>query len=124
MFRQPSIPRREARSVSPRRSGGRFKSTAELLAARDDQATLIWEDSIRALACGVASLINVLDPEVVILGGGMIAAGDRLFVPLGAEMKKVEWRPHGRSVRIVPAAAGEFAGALGAAYNAMKHASR
>jgi glucokinase len=101
-----------------RRSAGRFKSTADLLAATDEGAAKIWSDSIRALACGIASLINVLDPEIVILGGGMIAVGDRLFVPLRAELDKVEWRPHDRCVKIVPASAGEYAGALGAAFNA------
>ena len=106
-----------------RRSGGRFKSTAELLAAPDDEARKIWFDSVLALACGLASLINVLDPEVVIIGGGMIAAGAKLFDPLSDELNKVEWRPHGRAVRVVPAAAGEYAGALGAAFNAMKHAT-
>jgi glucokinase len=107
-----------------RRSGGRFKSTAELFAAEDAEAQKVWLDSIRALACGIGSLINVLDPELVILGGGMIAVGERLFAPLRAELERVEWRPHGRAVRIVPAAAGEYAGALGAAWNAMQHDSR
>ena len=106
-----------------RRSGGRFQSTAQLLAANDAEAQKVWSDSIRALACGLASLINVLDPEIVILGGGMIAAGDKLFVPLRGEMDKIEWRPHGRAVKIVPATAGEYAGALGAAYNAMQQSS-
>jgi glucokinase len=102
-----------------RRSGGRFTSAAQLLAADDDDARAIWQTSIRSLACGLASLINVLDPELVVLGGGMTAAGDRLFAPLRIEMEKFEWRPHGRAVRIVPAAAGEYAGAIGAAYFAM-----
>jgi glucokinase len=106
-----------------RRSGGRFTSTADLLAADDQQAKQLWTDSIRALACGLASLINVLDPEIAILGGGMIAAGARLFDPLRAELDQVEWRPHGRAVRIVHAAAGEYAGAIGAAYNAMQQPS-
>ena len=106
-----------------RRSGGRFQTTAQLLAANDADAQKVWSDSIRALACGLASLINVLDPEVVIVGGGMIAAGDKLFVPLRGEMDKVEWRPHGRAVKIAAAAAGEYAGALGAAYNAMQQSS-
>jgi glucokinase len=106
-----------------RRSGGRFESTEQLLAAGDEHAQKIWSDSIRALACGVTSLINVLDPEVVILGGGMIAAGERLFAPLNAELDRMEWRPHGRRVKIVPAAAGEYAGALGAAYHAMQQST-
>jgi hypothetical protein len=50
----------------------------------------------------------------------MIAAGDRLFGPLRAALAKVEWRPHGRAVEVVPALAGEYAGALGAAFNAME----
>ena len=102
------------------RSGGRFRSTAELLAADDPAARSIWSESVRALACGLVSLINVLDPERVVLGGGMIAAGDRLFTPLRAELDTLEWRPHGRAVELVPAAAGEYAGALGAAFNAME----
>jgi glucokinase len=103
-----------------RRSGGRFRTTAELVAAGDSEARAIWVTSVRALACALASLVNVLDPERVILGGGIVAAGARLFEPLRAEMQAVEWRPHGRAVDIVPAAAGEFAGAVGAAYHAMR----
>jgi glucokinase len=106
-----------------RRSRGRFRSTAELLASEADEARAIWAASIRALACGLASLVNVLDPEKVILAGGITAAGDRLFVPLRAEMAGVEWRPHGRAVEIVAATAGEYAGALGAAFNAMRETS-
>jgi glucokinase len=108
-----------------RRSGGRFQSTDDLLAAAmadDNDARRIWADSVRALAAGLASLVNVLDPEVVILGGGIVAAGDQLFIPLRAEMEKVEWRPHGRAVKIVPATGGEYAGAIGAALYAMEHA--
>jgi glucokinase len=104
-----------------RRSKGRFTSTAQLLQATDEDAKRIWQTSIRALACGLASLINVLDPERVILAGGIVAAGERLFAPLHARMEELEWRPHGRAVRIVPAAAGDYAGALGAAHYAMNH---
>jgi glucokinase len=67
-------------------------------------------------------VINILDPQRVILGGGMIAAGDALFVPLRAAMDRYEWRPLGSGVPIVPAELGEWAGALGAAKNAMEQA--
>ena len=105
-----------------RRSGGRYESTLELVSRLDDDnvAAEIWSKSIRALACGLASLVNVLDPEVIILGGGIMAAGERLLAPLRQEMNEVEWRPHGRTARIVPAALGEYAGAIGAAWNAMQ----
>jgi glucokinase len=103
-----------------RRSRGRFRSTADLLAADDDEARAIWQTSIRALACAIASFVNVLDPERVILGGGLVSAGDRLFKPLAAAMDEVEWRPHGRRVEIVAATAGEYAGAVGAAFHALR----
>jgi glucokinase len=67
----------------------------------------------------VASLVNVADPEVVIIGGGIATAGDALFVPLNEGLDRFEWRPHGRRVRVVAALLGEHAGALGAAYNAI-----
>ena len=108
-----------------RRSGGRFKSTAELLVAclkGDEYAQRLWRDSLRALACGIASLVNVLDPEVVIVGGGLMLAGPMLFDTLRGELERVEWQPHGRRVRLVPPAAAEFAGAIGAAYNALNPA--
>ena len=105
-----------------RRTGGRFQSTHDLIAAHlagDADATRAWLRSVRLLACGIASLINVADPEVVILGGGISRAGPALFEPLQAELDKTEWRPRDRRVRLVPAALGEFAGAIGAARNAM-----
>jgi glucokinase len=104
------------------RSGGRFETTHALVAAYrkgDADAVAVWERSIDALACGVASLVNVLDPEVVIIGGGIAVAGEALFGPLEAKLRQVEWSLEGEHVRIVPASLGEFAGAIGAAWNAM-----
>ncbi len=102
-----------------RRSGGRFRSTAELVASGDPAAENLWLASVRALAAAIASFVNVLDPERVILGGGMVSAGGRLFRPLAAELDRIEWRPHGRHVEVVAAAAGEYAGAVGAAWHAL-----
>ena len=103
------------------RSGGRFSMTRELLAAvaaGDEEAGEVWLRSVRVLAAGIAGLINVLDPEVVILGGGIMAAGDALMEPLRERMAAVEWRLDGYAVPLVPAALGEMAGACGAAAKA------
>jgi glucokinase len=59
-------------------------------------------------------LINVLDPEIILLGGGIAAAGPLLFDPLRIELSRIEWRPDGGGVKIVPAMLGEWAGAVGA----------
>ena len=107
------------------RTGGRFSSTHELIAAHqrgDPGATAVWLRSVRALAAGVASIINVADPEVFVIGGGIARAGPALFEPLNAYLGEYEWRPHGRRVRVVPAELGEYAGAIGAARNGMIHA--
>lgn len=105
------------------RSGGLFETTHALIAAYRDgdaRATEIWHRSVRALGCAIASLVNVLDPEVVVLGGGIALAGPALFEPLRAVMDEVEWRPAGHQVRIVPAQLDDWAGAYGAAWQAMK----
>lgn len=107
------------------RSGGRFTSTAELVAAHhagDAHATRVWLDSVRALAFGVGSCINLFDPEVIVIGGGIARAGEQLFAPLAAELARIEWRPGGHAVPIVPAVLGEWAGALGAAAQALRPA--
>lgn len=106
------------------RSGGLFYSTYDLVEAHragDGEATKIWLRSIKFLAAGVVSLVNAVDPEIVIIGGGIAAgAGDLLFSPLQAYVDRWEWCPTGESVKIVPAQLGEYAGACGAAYESLR----
>ena len=106
----------------PARSNGRFTTTRDLLIAceaGDDEAKTIWLSSIRALAAGIVSIINVVDPEMVIVGGGIAQAGNALFDPLAKELDELEWRPNDHRVRIAPAELADRAGALGAAWYAM-----
>lgn len=106
------------------RSKGRFATTKELVTASnrgDADARNIWLTSVRALAAAIASLINVLDPAVVVIGGGIAKARASLFRPLTQYLDEFEWRPGGARVRIVPARLGESAGAFGAAWNAMHY---
>jgi glucokinase len=103
------------------RTGGRFGSTRELVAAfraGSAEAARFWRDSVRALAAALAGFINVLDPELIIIGGGIADADDSLFKPLQAELDRFEWRPGGSRVRIVKAVLGHHAGATGAACGA------
>jgi glucokinase len=105
-----------------KRSGGRFASTEELVRAHlsgDEAASRVWLQSVKALAAGIVGLVNVLDPQIVILGGGISKAGAALLEPLLKWMDEWEWRPTGGQVRIVTASLGEWAGAYGAACNAL-----
>lgn len=109
------------------RTAGRFASTHDLIEAYlagDQMAADVWLRSVRVLAAAIASLINVADPQVVILGGGISRAGAALFDPLRRWMDEFEWRPHGAAAPIVPAQLGEYAGAIGAARNAMNETAR
>lgn len=102
----------------PKRSGGRYQSTRELVAAYeqgDAFASEVWLKSVKKLAVAIASLINVLAPEKVILGGGIAQANELLFEPLNQYLYHYEWRPDGKSTPIVKAHFNEYAGALGAA---------
>ena len=105
------------------RTNGRFATTHHLVAAYetgDAFASEVWLRSVRALGCAIASLVNVLDPAAVIIGGGIARAGAALFQPLAAVLDECEWRPTGRCVQILPAELGEWAGTYGAAWNALQ----
>jgi len=68
-----------------KRSKGKFKSTNQLIEAYkngDANAKEIWLKSVRQLAIGLASVANILSPEVIVLGGGVTEAGSDLFDPL------------------------------------------
>jgi glucokinase len=68
------------------------------------------------VALGLANLANALDPELFVLGGGLVEAGDVLLAPVrDAFSTLVEAASHRPAVDIVPATLGEHAGAIGAA---------
>ena len=118
-----SLERTIGNSTLAERSDGRFTSTRQLVEAHlsgDEKASEVWLRSIYNLGAGITSIINALDPEVIIIGGGIAQAGPALFDPLAGFMERLEWRPQGQRVHIIPAALGDLAGTLGAAYYAMR----
>jgi Transcriptional regulator/sugar kinase len=103
------------------RSHGLFLDTRELLAAcrrHEGDALRVWDQMLSDLARGLVSVINVLDPELVLLGGGISIAGDELIVGLRRRLDAWEWRPGGFGVELAFAKLGEWAGAFGAAARA------
>src|SRR4029079_18949842 len=68
------------------------------------------------VALGLASLANVLDPEVIVIAGGLVELGPLLFEPLAESfVRHVEGGAYRPKIPIVPAELGERAGAVGAA---------
>lgn len=101
-----------------KRSEGKFSSTHDLIIALrngDSFAAEIWQTSVNKLAVALASLTNILSPEMIILGGGITEAGEDLFNPLEKLMSKYEWRTGGNKTEIVKAQYGNLSGAVGAA---------
>jgi glucokinase len=106
-----------------KRSQGKFSSTHELLLAYksgDAFAKKVWLKSVKQLAIGIASITNILSPEVVVLGGGITEANNDLFDPLNEYMAQYEWRAGGNKTTIVKAGYGDLAGAAGVATFAME----
>ncbi len=100
------------------RSMGKFNTTFEVVDAYkrgDSFASWLWLSSVRKLAISIASAINVLSPEAVIIGGGISLAGDDLTKPLNDFLDLYEWRPGGKKTHVKLAQFSDLAGAMGAA---------
>jgi glucokinase len=66
------------------------------------------------VALGLANLANALDPELIVLGGGLTSAGELLMDPIRRSFERLVAAPSLRSIRIEMAALGTSAGAIGA----------
>ncbi len=111
--------REEGESVIPTMVDGKFENiTAQIVydaaAAGDPIANEIVRDTARYLGVGVANLLNIFNPDIVVLAGGVTAAGDALFVPLRAEVRRRAFSPAVRAVKIVPGELPGTAGVVGA----------
>ena len=101
-----------------KRSANKFNTTSELVNAYrngDKFASEVWQLSVKKLSVAISSLINILAPEMIVIGGGITQAGEALFDPLAIFMKQYEWRPDGKPTPVVKAHFNEYAGAIGAA---------
>jgi glucokinase len=72
------------------------------------------------LGAGLTGLVNTFDPEVVVIGGGAVAAGELLLAPARAVVAERALPPIAERVRIVPAHFGDESGMLGAALIALE----
>jgi glucokinase len=80
----------------------------------EPQAIEILAGMGRRLGAGIGSLVNIFDPDLVVVGGGFAAAGDFLLKPATEVMKREALAPDGGRVRIVRAELGTAAGLIGA----------
>jgi glucokinase len=93
---------------------------AERAAGGDAVAAAVWDETIEALACGLTSIVNLLEPELVVIGGGVSNTGEALLTPVRERVRAEAMTPAGRKVNIVRAAFGDQVGVVGAATIALE----
>jgi glucokinase len=91
------------------------ETVVQAVRSGDAIATHVWDETTTILAAGIASVINALNPRLIVLGGGVTRAGDLLFEPVRRKALARAMPPLAEIVQIVPAALGDRTGVLGAA---------
>jgi glucokinase len=75
----------------------------------------IWQEVGRDLGLGLANLVNLLNPERIVIGGGMARAWPWFRSSLLARMRQLAFEAPAKAVRVVRAKLGDRAGIVGAA---------
>lgn len=118
--------RRRAREIAAKVPGsalGRLAAERELLGedvtalarAGDEAAIRVLREAGRWLGIGLAGFVNIFNPEVVAVGGGVAEAGDFILEPARDEVALRARSPSRELVRVIPASLGVEAGVIGAA---------
>jgi glucokinase len=92
----------------------------ELAHDGDELAREVLASIGRRLGAGLTSIVNALNPEVVVIGGGAVAAGELLLEPAREVVAERALPPARAVARIVPAHFGDESGMLGAALLALE----
>jgi glucokinase len=98
----------------PRLTDYNLNEINKLAMAGDAEAVEVFTYIAQKLAVALASLVNIFNPQLIVIGGGISKAGDLLIEPLLAEIKKRAFKPYTRSLKIVTAKLGDWAGVVGA----------
>jgi glucokinase len=93
------------------------KTAFDAMAAGDETAKAVVDTYIDDLACGVTNLINIFQPDVLCVGGGVSNVGEVLLAPLREKtMAEVYSRNSAENTKIIRAKLGNDAGVIGAAH--------
>ncbi|MHB1192575.1 MAG: ROK family protein [Longimicrobiales bacterium] len=87
----------------------------EAILEGDAYAGEVMLETAKILGAGVANIVNVLNPHVVVIVGGVTRAGHYLFNPLRAEVRRRAFKSAEQACRIVPGELPQTAGVIGAA---------
>jgi glucokinase len=99
------------------------KLVAEAAGQGDAEARDILAEAMNYLGIGVANLVNLFNPQLIVIGGGLTNIGETLFGPVRRAIERRAFPTSVRAVRVVRAALGDSAGVLGAAAVALAQIS-
>ncbi|MFA5149026.1 MAG: ROK family protein [Candidatus Omnitrophota bacterium] len=87
-----------------------------IAARKGDKASIeLWDRVGKRIGTTLAGIVNLLNPEKIIIGGGVAGAGELIFGPIRKTVKRRAMPVPGRAVRILKAKLGNDAGVIGAA---------
>jgi glucokinase len=90
------------------------EEVARAARAGDALATAILENAGTYLGIAIGTLVNLFNPQLIVLGGSVLKAGAPLLRPMRRSMNASSWMASRRGLRIVPPALGDDAGLIGA----------
>jgi glucokinase len=93
----------------------RAEDVAMAAAHGDTVAIEVWTVTTDVLAQAITDLVNVFEPDVVVLGGGVTRSGEQLVAPIRTAVLRDAMRPAAAAVRVELAALGDAVGVVGAA---------
>ena len=91
------------------------KLVAQAASQGDVEAQEILAEAMVYLGIGIANLVTLFNPQLIVIGGGLANVGEALFEPVRRAIERRALRAPARVVRVVPAALGDKVGVLGAA---------
>jgi glucokinase len=92
------------------------KNIADEAKKGDRVSRAIFAEIGRYLGIGIGNLLNLFDPALIVISGGISRAGKVLFQPINKAIRETTFVPEVRGYRIVPGKLGDQAGILGAAW--------
>jgi glucokinase len=105
-----------------REAGLDVENARDVFESADPRAAQVLARMVDHLARMLGAATQLVNPEIIVLGGGVAQAGERLFGPLRARLERYTLASHRRRLRVVPAALGERAGVIGAGLQAWQAA--
>ncbi len=92
----------------------RAEDVSAAAASGDPIASAVWREATDALSSAITDLVNVFEPDLVVLGGGVTRSGDALLDPVRSAVLAAAMPPAARAVRIRLSALGDEVGVVGA----------